>query len=142
MNSSTLEGVEPAAVWQFFTRLSAVPRPSKREHRAQQFVLDVAKQHNLSAAVDSTGNVVITVPATPGHENAPITVLQGHLDMVCEKNSGTEHDFDTDGIRLVRDQDAKGEPILRADGTTLGADNGIGVAMALAAATCDEVVHG
>jgi len=142
MNSTTLEGVEPVSVWQYFSRLSAVPRPSKREHRAQQFVLDVAKQNNLATDVDTAGNVVIKVPATPGHENVPITVLQGHLDMVCEKNSGTEHDFDKDGIRLVRDKDAKGEAIIRADGTTLGADNGIGVAMALAVATCTDVVHG
>lgn len=97
----------------------------------------------MTVREDAVGNMVIEVPATPGCEGAPITVLQGHLDMVPEANSGTDHDFEKDPIRLIVDKDeATGKQIVRADGTTLGADNGIGLAMALAAATEKDVVHG
>ncbi len=139
----TLESLEPASVWRFFAGMSNVPRPSKKEERIRKHILDVAKEHGLAAREDQVGNVIVDVPATKGHEGAPITVLQGHLDMVCEKNSGTTHDFDSEPIHLVIDEDPKGgEIIVRADGTTLGADNGIGVALALAAAISPEVTHG
>lgn len=138
-----VETLEPSAVWQFFAGISAVPRPSKREQRISEHIKAEAARLGLALRADAVGNLLIEVPATTGHENAPITVLQGHLDMVGEKNSGTEHDFDRDPIRLLVDVDpVRGEQIVRADGTTLGADNGIGVALALAAATSPEVVHG
>jgi dipeptidase D len=137
------QGLEPARVWQFFAELSAVPRPSKREEQIRAHVRKTAERLGLPFREDPVGNIVIDVPGSPGHEQAPVTVLQGHLDMVCEKNAGTQHDFDRDPIRLVLDHEAKtGDQIIRADGTTLGADNGIGLALAMAAATSPEVVHG
>ncbi len=142
-NLSAINGLEPARVWQFFAELSAVPRPSKREGQVRAFVREAAGRLGFVFREDQAGNIVIDVPASPGCEHAPVTVLQGHLDMVCEKNAGTEHDFDRDPIRLVQDRDQRsGEMIVRADGTTLGADNGIGLALAFAAATSPDVVHG
>lgn len=142
-NDAVIAGLEPAAVWKYFAGLAAVPRPSKQEQRVAAHVTEVAKARGLSVTADRAGNLVIAVPATKGCEGAPITVLQAHLDMVCEKNAGTEHDFDREGIRFVKTTDPEsGEAILRGDGTTLGADNGIGVALALAAATEPDVVHG
>ncbi len=140
--TTTLETLEPKLIWKLFRGLSAVPRPSKHEEKIRAHLRDLAKEHGLSFCEDDAGNLVITVPASSGHEHAPITVLQAHVDMVCEKNSDTEHDFDNEGIHLVLDTDAAGETIVRGSGTTLGADNGIGVAMALAAALDDSVVHG
>ena len=138
-----ITALEPRAVWAFFEGIASVPRPSKKEERIRQHVCDIAKRHGFVAKTDDGGNVVIDVPATPGLENAPITVLQAHLDMVCEKNAGTKHDFDVDPIRLTVEQSTDGEgTIVRANGTTLGADNGMGVAMALAAACSPEVKHG
>ncbi|HNQ24556.1 MAG TPA: aminoacyl-histidine dipeptidase [Phycisphaerae bacterium] len=138
-----LEDLEPAPVWRFFAGMAAVPRNSKKEEKIRAHVKNLARQYKLTCREDSVGNLVIDVPATPGHEQAPVTVLQGHLDMVCEKNSGTQHDFDRDPIKLVLGKDREtSEAIVRADGTTLGADNGIGVALAFAAATEPGVVHG
>ena len=142
MNLTSIASLEPAPVWRFFAALAAVPRASKKEQHARAHVRAFAQQCKFPIREDAAGNIVIDVPASPGCEKAPITVLQGHLDMVCEKNAGTRHDFDNDPIRLVVDKDAKGQPVVRADGTTLGADNGIGVAMAMAAATLPEVKHG
>jgi dipeptidase D len=140
---TAIQGLEPAPVWQFFAELSAVPRPSKREEQIRAHVRKTAERLGLRFHEDQVGNIAIDVPASPGHEHAPLTVLQGHMDMVCEKNAGTQHDFDRDPIRLVRDKEAKtGDALIRADGTTLGADNGIGLALALAAATSPQVVHG
>jgi len=144
---TSIESLEPASVWRYFAGIAAVPRPSKREQRIREHVLSVAKQLALSARQDATGNVVVQVPASPGCEKAPVIVLQAHLDMVCEKNSDSSHDFERDPIRLVLDTEAAGNgggstPIVRADGTTLGADNGIGVAMALASASDKSVTHG
>jgi dipeptidase D len=138
----TLDSLEPAAVWNLFSAMSAVPRPSKREEKIQAHMRQTAEKLGLTHRSDSIGNIVIDVPATPGHEAAPLIVLQGHLDMVCEKNAGTEHDFDQDPIRLELAEDAAGAAIVQAAGTTLGADNGIGVCLALAAATEPEVTHG
>jgi dipeptidase D len=134
--------LEPRAVWQLFADMAQVPRPSKHEEKIQAHVRRIAEQAGFAVRQDNAGNIVIDVPASPGCENAPITVLQGHLDMVCEKNTGTEHDFENDPIRLILDQDEDGGQIVRADGTTLGADNGIGVALAFAAATDPNVKHG
>jgi dipeptidase D len=137
------ESLEPKAVWSFFAGISAHPRPSKKEERVRAHLEARARELGLAHRTDAIGNLVIEVPATPGLEKAPVTVLQGHLDMVCEKNSGTAHDFDRDPIRLIVDRDPEeGRVIVRADGTTLGADNGIGLALGLAAATSPEVKHG
>jgi len=140
--TANLEQLEPKLVWQLFRGMAAVPRPSKQEEKIRAHLRGVVERAGLSFREDGVGNLVIDVPASPGHEGAPITVLQAHVDMVCEKNSNIEHDFDNEGIHLLLDTDAKGEQIVRANGTTLGADNGIGVAMALAAAMDADVVHG
>jgi len=129
--------LEPSTLWGHFAALSAIPRPSKREQRAAEWVASLGAGMGAEVRRDAAGNVVLAVPATRGREGAPIVVLQSHLDMVCEKNSGVDHDFDRDPIRLRTDGDW-----LRATDTTLGADNGIGVASALAAATDPSVAHG
>jgi len=140
--TTSIETLEPRPIWRLFAGLSAVPRPSKKEERIREHLLAVAKSFGWPTEVDAIGNLVAKVPATPGHEAAPTIVLQAHMDMVCEKNSGTVHDFDREGIRLVLDKDAQGQAFVRADGTTLGADNGMGVALAFAAGSQSEVVHG
>ncbi len=145
MNADTarIESLDPKTVWNIFVGLSAVPRPSKREEKIRAHVLGLAEKCGFAARQDDIGNIVVDVPATPGHEAAPITVLQGHLDMVPENNRDTPHDWDNDPITLVMDKDAEtGLDIVRADGTTLGADNGMGVAMSFAVATTPEIVHG
>ena len=125
--STALAGVEPREIWKHFEALAAIPRASTKEAAARAHVLKLAAGLGLEAIVDDAGNVVVRKPAYPGRESAPVTALQGHLDMVCEKNEGTDFNFDTDGIRMVRKEDW-----LYADGTTLGSDNGVGVAAALA----------
>lgn len=141
-NAQTVADLQPKRVWELFAGMADVPRPSKSEEHIRAHMRATAESLGFGVREDSVGNMVIEVPATKGHENAPITVLQGHVDMVCEKNADTAHDFDNDPIRLVIDKDAAGEPIVRADSTTLGADNGIGLALALAAAADPDVVHG
>ncbi len=131
-----LSGLEPQLLWDHFAALAAIPRGSKNEAAATAHVVAVAARLGLPAKVDSVGNVVITKPGTKGLETKPVLVLQGHLDMVCEKNSGTAHDFTKDPIRLIVD----GE-VVKADGTTLGADNGIGCAAALALLESKDVPH-
>jgi dipeptidase D len=139
----TIESLQPQIVWRYFHELTQVPRPSKNEDQIQAFAMRRGEELGFEVRRDDTGNIVMDVPATPGHEGAPTVVLQGHLDMVAEKNAGTDHDFDNDPIRTVIDTDEETrEPIVRADGTTLGADNGIGVALALAAATDPDCAHG
>ncbi len=132
-----LENLEPKNVFRHFAALAAIPRASEKEAAARQYVLDLAARLGLEAVQDRVGNVVIRKPARPGREGAITAALQGHLDMVCEKNEGTAHNFDADPIRLVRDGDW-----LKADGTTLGADNGVGVAAALAVMESQDVAHG
>ncbi len=140
---SAVEALEPQPVWHFFAGMSAHPRPSKQEEAVRQWVLNIAKEHGFISRVDVVGNVVIEVPASPGHEDAPLIVLQGHLDMVTEANRDSTHDFTRDPIELIIDTWAEdGRQIVRANGTTLGADNGIGVSLALAAATDPTVTHG
>lgn len=133
-NLAVVAGLEPRIVWELFAGLAAVPRPSKKEAAAQAWVRAWAKEHGLKCRQDEPGNIVVEVPATAGHAQAPVTILQAHLDMVCEKNAGTQHDFDHDPIRLVRGTDERGAPLIHAAGTTLGADNGLGVCLAMAAA--------
>jgi dipeptidase D len=134
MPASAISALEPQSVWSAFQILADTPRPSKQEERIRAKVAEWAAQHGFATRSDELGNMVIEVPGAHGGENAPLTVLQGHLDMVCEKNAGTQHDFDNDPIQLELAND-NGEQVVRAKGTTLGADNGLGVALAMAAAT-------
>jgi dipeptidase D len=135
--SSPLETLEPRLLWKNFDAIRAIPRPSKHEERVAAHVEGWARDRGFEARRDAIGNVVVRVPATPGHEGAPTIVLQGHLDMVCEKNSDVERDFMTQGIDVAVDGDW-----VVARGTTLGADNGIGVATAMALAEDPSVTHG
>ena len=135
--STALEHLEPQAVWKHFARLAAIPRASEKEAAARDYVLALAGRLGLDSIQDSAGNTIIRKPARPGREGAKPAAIQGHLDMVCEKNEATVHNFDTDPIRPVADGDW-----LRAEGTTLGADNGVGVAAALAVMESDTVAHG
>ena len=135
--STPIDHLEPKAVWKHFAALAAIPRASEKEAAARDYVLAVAARLGLEATQDPVGNTVIRKPTRPGREGAIPAAIQGHLDMVCEKNEGTVHDFDIDPIRLVVDGDW-----LKADGTTLGADNGVGVAAALAVMESDTVAHG
>jgi len=134
---SVITNLEPKSLWKHFDEIRKIPRCSGAEQAAGDYVVSVAQQHGCEYKRDNVGSVVIKVPATPGHENAKTVVLQGHLDMVCEKNSDKEFDFNKDPIQLRLDGDW-----LMADGTTLGADNGIGLAAALAILDDDSVVHG
>lgn len=123
-------------VLSIFEEITKIPRPSKHEEKMTAFLLSFAKEHNLESKSDEFGNVLIKAPATVGYENSETIVLQAHMDMVCEKNSNVEHDFLTQGIRtIVKDG------WMCADGTTLGADDGIGVAAALAVITEKDVPH-
>ena len=135
--SQAVASLEPRSVWEHFASILEIPRPSKHEEKMVEFVRAVAERHGFDVRSDATGNLVVDVPATPGHENAPVVVIQSHLDMVCEKNKDVDHDFMTDPIRA----EIEGEWVT-AVGTTLGSDNGIGVAAALASATDPSVVHG
>jgi len=134
---TALENLAPKSLWRHFAALSAIPRASTKEAAARDYVLAQAARLGLESIQDSVGNVVIRKPAAPGREGAIPAALQGHLDMVCEKNEGTVHNFDTDPIRLMRDGDW-----LKADGTTLGADNGVGAAAALAVMESADIAHG
>ncbi len=131
-----LAGLEPQLLWDHFAALAAIPRGSKDEAAATAHVVAFGTRLGLPVKVDSVGNVLITKPGTKGLEDRPPLVLQGHLDMVCEKNSGTVHDFTKDPIRLVVNGDE-----VKADGTTLGADNGIGCAAALALLESTDIAH-
>ena len=129
--------LDPQPLWKHFDALLQIPRPSKHEERARRYVIERAEARGLRWRQDATGNVVVEKPASPGKEGAPIVVLQGHLDMVTEKNSGIVHDFDRDPIVPRRDGDW-----VKATDTTLGADNGIGAAAILAVMEADDLVHG
>lgn len=129
--------LKPEIVWKFFHQVTQVPRPSKKEGKMIQFLETFAKEYKIAIKKDAAGNILMSKPATPGKENLPVVVLQSHMDMVCEKNNGTAHDFDNDPIETIVDGDW-----LRANGTTLGADNGIGVAAELAILASDDIEHG
>lgn len=120
----------------YFYEISAIPRPSLKEEKIADYLMRFAEAHSLTATRDDANNVLIRKPAYAGYENATPVLLQGHTDMVCEKNEGTVHDFDTEGIRILREGD-----ILRADGTTLGADNGYAVAVMLAVLSDSTLPH-
>lgn len=135
--SSVFDGLSPAVIWEHFATLCSIPRPSKGEARLRDHLRAWAEARGLATTVDAAGNLIVRKPASAGREAAPGVVLQSHLDMVCQANADTPHDFTRDPI----------VPVLRdgwlvADGTTLGADNGIGVALILAALEDNDMVHG
>ena len=135
--SSVFANLEPQQVWKLFEDICAIPHGSKNEAELRTYIEKVVKAHGCVVKKDAAGNLCISVSATPGCEHAPSVILQAHLDMVCEKNELTRHDFRRDGVRCIRDGDW-----IRADGTTLGADNGIGVAAAVALALSENISHG
>jgi dipeptidase D len=135
--SSAIEGLKPELVWKYFAEIARIPRGSGNEAAIAKYVMDTAKRLGLSARQDKFRNVVVKKPASPGRENGRSIVLQGHLDMVCEKNVDTVHDFTKDPIEIMR----KGNLIM-ANGTTLGGDNGIAVATNLAIMEDRSLVHG
>lgn len=132
-----MKNLSPKLVWEIFDQITKVPRPSKKEEKIIAYLLDFASKHGLEAQRDDIGNVVIRKAATAGYEAVPTVVLQSHMDMVCEKNSNVEHNFETDPIvtKIV-------DGWVKAEGTTLGADCGIGMAAALALLVDDSVEHG
>jgi dipeptidase D len=134
--SSAIATLVPESLWSFFSDLNAVPRPSKKEARVIRFMEDFGRGLGLPVITDATGNVLIKKAASPGREGRPAVVLQSHLDMVHQKNAGTRFDFEAEGIRMVHEGDW-----VRAEGTTLGADNGIGVAAIMALLASKDAIH-
>lgn len=132
----TVKDLQPKQVFEIFDEITKVPRPSKKEGKIRQYLADFAQKHGIEYKTDAVGNVLMSVPATPGYENAERVILQGHMDMVCESNH-KGFDFENTPITTIVD----GEWV-RADGTTLGADNGIGVAASLAALIDKDYIHG
>ena len=128
--------LDPQSLWSNFAALNEVPRPSKREERVIEFMKNFGEKLGLDTTVDDVGNVVIKKPASPGKENHPTVILQSHLDMVHQKNADTDFDFDTEGIRSYEDGDW-----VTAEGTTLGADNGIGVAAIMTVLQSKDLSH-
>ena len=135
--ASALPDLEPKVLWKHFDALTRIPRPSKKEARAREYVISQAGRLGLEVIEDHAANLIIRKPAFAGREQAPMSLLQAHLDMVCEKDEGADHNFETDPIRVTRDGDW-----VKAVGTTLGADNGIGVAAALAVMESKNIAHG
>ena len=129
--------LEPKVVWKYFDEITQVPRPSKKEEKIIAYLQEFGKKHELETLTDKVGNVLIKKAATEGKENLKTVILQSHMDMVCEKNSDVEFDFDTQPIKAYVD----GKNVT-AEGTTLGADDGIGVAAQLALLASDDVAHG
>lgn len=133
----SIRDLEPKVVWKYFYDITQIPRPSKKEEKILTYLADFAKKHQLETKQDQAGNILIIKPAAAGKENLPTVILQSHVDMVCEKNSDVVHDFDNDPIQTVIDGDW-----VKAKGTTLGADNGVGVALQLAVLASDNISHG
>jgi dipeptidase D len=131
-----IEHKKTVEILKWFDEINKIPRCSKKEKQIGQWLMDWAKTYNFTARQDNAGNVAIKVPGSPGYENAAPVIIQGHQDMVCEKTVDSPHDFEKDPIRLVYDDEW-----LKADKTTLGADNGIAIAMGLAAAVDKELKH-
>lgn len=134
---ANIRDLEPRLVWEQFDDITRVPRPSKKEEQIIEFLIDFAHRHSLECQRDKIGNVVMRKPATKGYEDRPIVILQSHMDMVCEKNSDVVFDFETQPI-TTRIEDGW----VKANGTTLGADCGIGMAAAMAMMIDPEVEHG
>lgn len=134
--STEVRSLEPKALWENFADLNAVPRPSKKEERVIKLIKDFGQKLGLETSEDETGNVIIKKPATPGMESRQTIAMQSHLDMVHQKNNDTDFDFDTQGIAMYVDEDW-----VKAKGTTLGADNGIGVATIMAILSSKDIPH-
>jgi dipeptidase D len=134
--NSDIRNLEPKVVWNHFADLNAVPRPSKKEERIIEFAVNFGKNLGLETFTDNVGNVIIRKPATAGMEDRKIVVMQGHLDMVHQKNADTDFDFDKEGIKMFVEGDW-----VKAKGTTLGADNGLGVAAIMAVLSSREIAH-
>ncbi len=135
--SEVIKALEPQAVWEHFANLNAVPRASKKEEQVIAFMVEYGKSLGLPTKVDDVGNVIITKPATAGKEDRPVAILQSHLDMVHQKNNDTVFDFDSEGIKMFVDGDW-----VKAEGTTLGADNGLGVAAIMGILASKDIPHG
>jgi len=135
--SDEIRNLKPQSLWENFYQLTQVPRPSKHEDAIQAFMMEWGNNLGLETIKDEVGNIIIKKPATPGMENRKGVILQAHLDMVPQKNSGTDHNFETDPIDTFIDGDW-----VKAQGTTLGADNGIGAAAAMAVLQDTEMAHG
>jgi dipeptidase D len=134
---SVIENLAPKKVWKHFDEIRKIPHCSKHEEKIRNYILDFAKKNNIKSKTDRSGNVVLSKPGTLGMENKPTVILQGHMDMVCEKNSDVDFDFSKDPINLKIEGD-----ILTADSTTLGADNGIGLAISLSILEDNSLKHG
>ena len=132
-----LNNLSPQPLWNYFEEICQVPRPSKKEEKIIRFLLDFAEKHGLKATKDEIGNVLIRKPASAGRENDQTIILQSHIDMVCEKNSETKHNFETDAIKPYIN-----DGWVRAEGTTLGSDDGIGIAAQMAILTATDLSHG
>ena len=132
-----VKDLKPELIWKCFDEITKIPRPSCHEEQIRDFLLKFAADNGVEVRTDKVGNVVMSKPATPGHENAPVVILQSHMDMVAEKNSNVNHDFMKDPIDTYVDGDW-----VKARGTTLGADNGIGMAAALAVMIDKTLEHG
>lgn len=128
--------LEPKLVWKNFSALNAVPRPSKKEDQVIEFIKQFGEKLNLATTVDAVGNVIIKKPATAGMQDRKAIVLQSHLDMVCQKNNDVNFDFETQGIEMEIDGDW-----VKAKGTTLGADNGLGVAAIMSVLESSDIAH-
>ena len=133
----TIKDLDPQVVWKNFYALTQIPRPSKHEELAVEYLYNWGKEHGLETIKDEVGNIIIRKPATPGCENMKGVILQGHIDMVPQKNADTVHDFEKDPIQTYIDGDW-----VKAKGTTLGADNGLGLAMAMAVLESSDIKHG
>jgi dipeptidase D len=134
--NSEIRALEPKVLWNKFADLNAVPRPSKKEERVIKFIKDFGKSLGLETIEDEVGNVIIRKPASTGMENRKSVVMQSHLDMVHQKNNDTVFDFENQGIDMFVDGDW-----VKAKGTTLGADNGLGVATIMAILESDSIAH-
>ncbi len=134
--SNTIRTLEPRSLWNHFADLNAIPRPSKKEERIRAFMMEFGQNLGLPTRSDEIGNVIITKPASPGMENRETVVMQSHLDMVHQKNASSDFNFNEEGIRMIIDGDW-----VKAEGTTLGADNGIGVATIMAILASNEIQH-
>ena len=136
MTESVVKELDPKEVWENFAAINAIPRASKKEERIIEFMVEFGKNLGLETTVDPVGNVIIRKPATPGMESRKTVVMQSHLDMVHQKNADSDFDFDNEGIRMLIDGDW-----VKADGTTLGADNGLGVAAIMGVLRSSSIAH-
>lgn len=135
--STVIENLKPHLLWKHFAEIIKIPRPSKSEQKVGEHIIDQAKRLGYSYQRDAVGNIIVRKPASEGFENSPIVILQGHTDMVCEKNKDVKHDFTKDSITPVRR-----DGYITANGTTLGSDNGIGISAILAVMEDNTVTHG